>query len=658
MIKIYAKKQRAKRKDPQQEAIVAEKDVINERTKKLIALMISMKKGWNGGPSPDIGVEKFNLTQPIPDVVVGTGEAALHELSDIMQTLHQIKSMQDTYAITHGQRSEVLKKLKEQNNQSQELTTSVSVPKPQIAEAVTEELLKKTASNPLTRIWTHLTAYNPFASEKNRGYRLELLRSLARIDRGLEDIEDKILSQDESSILDSVYVAKQLYSDAKSSFFGDFRKNINQMLSDAEEELKAAEEEQKKIKSRPVIRSTIPEADAKGSQIDISKALSNAQNTLAATLTEIESKPKEISTQTITPADSRGSEINLSNLTEQAPVLEDKIPDVEQVPVAEEDKTIPKDIEVSKQKIKKSPKQKLKRKKVPIAPVPVQSDFIDSDFEQVQREKYEKIREYVFKHVDTLFQECFNIANSNLLKFWKLKIRDEAKKVRELAIALVKEIENHEDFDINYAHFLEGVGIIKALDYIAKIEAESLNNDPNFVIGSLFNEVDIKFQAINFAKEQMRIFIAMNQKVSQANVASRFIKRMITHIMPRRDKSLRLTISRNLRNAMNGLQKLLNILEQRNIDFRKLMDASQTFLESLSFVFEGLADIGDMYNSTMRMEKSIRKQRSVKMTYDMIPVSDINSLRSASKSMLTDLFNIQKLDQLESDLANPQGTNG
>jgi len=665
MIEIYAKKQRAKRKDPQQEAIVAEKDVVNERTKKLIALMIAMKKGWNGGPSPDIGVEKFNLTQPIPDIVVGTGDAALHEMSDIVQTLRKIKSLQDTYAVTHGQRSEALQKLKEQKSQIQpDIPTPQPVPttdtSQQITSAVAEELMKKTASNPLTRIWTHLTAYNPFASEKNRGYRLELLRSLARVDGGLEDIEDKILSQGESSVLDSVYIAKQLYSDAKSSFFGDFRRNISQMLSDAEDELKALKEGLKQNKVKPVIRSTAPAAGATNTTIDLGTVIDQAQSTISA---ESEADIPE-SFRTITdPAAATDSTIDLSALTEPPEPAHEPVPEPPGQSEADNERQKAERDAAKAQKAKeralkadekskaRAERAKAKRK-IPIAPVP-QSDFIDSDFEKAQSEKYEKIKEYVFKHVDTLLHECLNIANSNLPRFWKLKVREEVQRLRNLAIEIVNELENNEDFDVDYPHFLEGVGIVRAMDYIARAEIGAAETNPEFVSGSLFNEAEIKSQAINFAREQMGIFIAMSKKVSQASVASRFIKRMITHIIPRRDRSLRLTISRNIRRARKGLQNLLDILEQRNVDFRRLMNASQEFLESMSYVFEGLADLGDMYNSTMRMEKSIRKQHSVKMTYDMIPTMDINALRMAGKSIGTDLFNIQKIDILEDVLANP-----
>ena len=669
MIEIYAKKQRAKRKDPQQEAIVAEKDLINERTKKLIALMIAMKKGWNGGPSPDIGVEKFNLTQPIPDVVVGTGDSALRELSEIVQTLRKLKTLQDSYSISNGQRSEALTKMKEQKKQMEE---AQPIPPPQtnevqqqIAAAVSEELMKKTASNPFTRLLTHLTAYNPFASEKNRGYRLELLRSLARVDHSLEDIEDKILSQGESSILDSIYVAKQLYSDAKSSFFGDFRKNINKMVSDAESELKELELAQKN-KKPTIVEDNVPPTRTNvrvPTNPEIAAAINNAQEIMAEQPVVVDDKGPALNPGNVV-AVPRVTNPETSETNSEKPEVEvnkEEVNKEEVNPVQQAEEKALKREERAKEKAAERAKRleerakKKDKKKVPVAPVVVvtpQSDFVDSDFEQIQRERYLKIREYVFKHVDTLLRECLAIANSNLPKFWKVKVREEAQKVRALAFEIAKEIENHEDFDIDYPHFLEGVGIIKSLAYIADTENKAAENNPEFVYGSLFDEAAIKSQAINFAKEQMGIFISMNQKISQAsNKASRFIKRMLTHIMPRRDKSLRLTVSRNVRNARKGLQKLLDILEQRNIDFRRLMDASQDFLESVNHVYEGLADLGDMYNSTMRMEKSFRKQNNSKMMYDMIPTMDINSLRVAGKAVGIDLFNIQKLEKLEEDLS-------
>jgi hypothetical protein len=639
MIEIYAKKQRAKRKDPQQEAIVAEKDIINERTKKLIALMISMKKGWNGGPSPNIGVDKFNLTQPMPEVIVGSGDAALHELADIVQILRQIKSMQDSYAVSHNQRSEALKKVKE-------LPQIPTQQQPVVSSANTD-IISKIASNPLTRIWAHLIAYNPFTNEKNRGYRLELLRSLARIESALEDIEDNILSQGETSILDSVYIAKQLYSDAKYSFFGDFRNNINKMITDTQKELEELKEKQKNTQ-RPIDR-TLSEGNRLNVVIDT--AITQAQNTLSEPPPTESPEPKEEMTE---PANN--TNVILNTETNISPEVSEKEPEVaipsssEVVVEPQEEPSSPVQT-LTPEKPKKS-KVKRKRKKIPVVPVQTtpQSDFTDSDFEKNQLEKFNKILEYVFKNIEMLWHECLNIANSNIPRFWKLKIREEARKAKEYSLEVIKAMENRTDFEIDYAHFLERVGTIKALAYMIEVEKKAEETDPNFVSGSLFNESHIQTQAINFAREQMGIFMAMTQKVSQASDASRFIKRMITYILPRRDKSLRLTISRNIRRAKDELQKLLNILEQRHVDFRKLMDVSHGFLEAMSHVFEGLAEIGDMYNSTMRMEKSVRKQRNIKMTYDMIPIADINALRAFGKSMLTDLFNIQKLEQLETDL--------
>jgi hypothetical protein len=572
--------------------------------------------------------------------------------------------MQDTYAVSHGERSEALKKIREQQAQVSEVQTqqSPATPQQQIEAAVVEELIKKTASNPLTRIWTHIVAYNPFASENNRGYRLELLRSLARIDDSLEDIEDKILSQSESSVLDSVYVAKQLYSDAKSSFFGDFRKNINQMLSDAEKELAvlkdAVEERKNKKPTLPTEKPTLPATET---DLNLDIAISRVEDTLAETPPQ-EVEPATRREEQIPPAIE--TDLNLE-IPERAAEPESK---PEPLGIAEEEKPKKNDERVAekakkalesedrvKARARKDEKKLRGRKKVPVAPIPP-SDFVDSDFEKVQHDKYTKIAEYVFQHVGTLLRECLVIANSDIPRFWKTKIREETQKIRNLGLEIVQEMKTEADYDITYAHFLEGVGVVKALAYVAETEIKSSASDPEFISGSLFNETEIKSQAINFAKEQMKIFVDMSQKVSQASVASRFIKRMITHIIPRRDRNLRLTISRNIRQARQGLQKLLDILEQRNVDFRKLMDASKAFLEYISHVFEELADLGDMYNSTMRMEKSVRKQRSVKMTYDMIPTMDINALRIAGKSMNTDLFNVYKLEQLESDLTDPQGT--
>ncbi len=624
MIEIYAKRARTKRKDPQQEVIVSEKDKLNERTSKFISLMRAMKSGWNGGPSPDIGVEKFNLTQPIPDVVIGTGDAALHELSDIVQTLRQIKTLQDTYSVARSQRAEQLKQVQppEATNTQQQVTS-----------AVFEELYK-TASNPLSRTWSRFLAFNPFSNEEGKGERIELLKSLARVDNNLQDIEDKVLGMDKSSVLDSIYLAKQLYSDAKSSFFRSFRKNVDGLLISTKKELDDLSVSTTRGLEKGTEQSSLV---PKGTNPVVLNVVREMQTVVEEAIEE--------------NVENRREEQELS----QTPQIIPNIPEVATTDVPEK---VQEEKVIEQEKPKPKQKQKKKKKRISIAPVQTQqSDFIDSDFEKQQAEKYYQLAEYVYKNIDSLRQECFDIYQNNLSEPWKSKIKEEFNKADALAIIIVTKMKKQppEDFDQEYAIFLRIVGIIKALSYSANVEKQAIEKDPNIIVGSMLNESEIKSQADVFSEEQFNIFKEMaaliNQKVSQASTASRFIKRMITHIIPRKDKNLRLSVSRNIRKARQGLQGMMNLLEEKHLNFRNLAYMSELFLESLMDCYEGLADLGDMYNSGMRIEKSYYKQTKTRMPYDLIPSIDINAMRMIQRQLENDNSSIQKLQEIEDHLS-------
>jgi len=624
MIEVYA---RQERKNPQQKAIVNSKDLINRRTSKLITLLIALKKGWNGGPSPDLGVDKFNLTQPIPDVIPTTGDSAVQELSDIIQTLRQIKALQDNYSVSRTQRADKLKQVQEQaptpvvpsNDNAQQVA----------AAAVVDEFLK-TASNPLTRIWTYITAYNPFVSEKNRGQRLYLLKSLARIDKNLRDIEDNVLTMGESSLLDSIYIAKQLYSDAKSSFFGEFRKNIEEMLVSTNNQLETLKEELKKKpeKVKPLIYSTQRKVILEG--------IDDAQSVINEPLPEAVPKTKD-------------DKPPLSDKPIKLPSEEDLKKELSKEP-SPEVAAEPEKASTPSRRV--SPGRTRRKRKIPVAPVPEapKSEFIDSDFEQAQYEnRYREIAKYLYGNVDALIRESHDVILSNLAEPWGSRVKQEYRTAYKLGELMVSKIRNGEDYEFDYLEFLKSVGAIKSIEYMASVQPPDVTT---------INEGDVNSQADNFAKAEFSKYRDITTaKISQASTsASRFIKRMITHIIPRRDRNLRLMISRNIRQARNGLQGMMDTLEDRHLNFRRLSATSELFYDSLINCYEALADLADMYNSSMRIEKAYRKQKHDRMPYDLIPTLDINALRMMQRYLETDRMGIQKLHELEGSITETSNT--
>src|SRR5690606_4722491 len=237
MVEKRAKaRQRAPRKDQSQESILQMKDEINARTSRLIELLKKTKSGLNGGPAPDIGVEKYKLTDPMPSEVAQSGRVAIQELNSILEGIQRADQMQDDYAAERVQR------LYERTQKMQEIQQDVEV------KAALDLLIRKEASNKLTRLWANIVA--PFGSEKGKAERLSLLNALGRVDNNLQEVEDKVLSND-PSILDAIHLSKNLYADAKATFFSPFRANLKEMLetsnSISSDLLKSVKEQERKL---------------------------------------------------------------------------------------------------------------------------------------------------------------------------------------------------------------------------------------------------------------------------------------------------------------------------------------------------------------------------------------------------------------------------
>jgi hypothetical protein len=250
-------KQRSQRKEPEQEVLVRLKDQSNDRMSKLITLYKAVIKGVNGGPSPGIGVgEKFNLTAPMPASIPEAAQQAAQEAASLADFVRQIDQEQDNYSA--GKTEKMQQRLQQMHSRMQEMQSLQEqvqqVQQEQVQSAV-EYTLQKEASNRLSRLWSHLT---PFSwGEKGRGHRLSMLRSLARINHNLKDIEDAVLGGD-PKILNAVYLAKQLWDDADTTFFKEFGNQLSSMTNIAEEEvsnigikLKNIQDELQKIKDMP-----------------------------------------------------------------------------------------------------------------------------------------------------------------------------------------------------------------------------------------------------------------------------------------------------------------------------------------------------------------------------------------------------------------------
>jgi hypothetical protein len=714
MIEVCAKQER---KSPEQRAIVKSKDLINKRTSKLISILIALKKGWNGGPSPNIGVEKYNLTQPIPDIIVGTGDAALNEFSDIVQTLLQIKKMQDAYAVSHSQRADKLKQV-QQDLPSQ--APANDTPQQQISEAVEEVLFSKFASNPLTRAWSHISAYNPFGSfERGRRERLGLLRSLARIDRNLKIIEDKVLSGGENSILEAFHDTRALYMDAKSSFFGTFRDNLNEMITTANEELERLGDEVKK--SEMALAHKDKEQNALVVQKDILKQIRGLQSLLKEKDRPAnDTGPIRVEKQTSEPV-TTSDRVRLPSrpdIAEDAETKADAARMADEVARKAEEKSDAEPdnmmaaLEASraaaaaaaaeaearkataaaeKARVKEVAKEKRDREAAERARLreekkgkpagrskkpegidltqlesePPKSEFADQPVETDRQRKLRFIK-YVSSTLESLNREINKERQFSIPEPWDDKVDNAFNDAQILSArvfdAIKSAVPGSRDYLDAFFRYFRAVGYLKAICHAAKAEETAISMNPGIVPGSTIDDNDMSGQSLNYVEGKMSelkdVILSINSgKVAQASSVSRFMKRMLTHLSPRRDKHLRLTISRNVRDAREGLQGMMDSLEQKDINFRNLIAKSRNFYDSFIRALDEMIDLANMYNSTVKVEKAERKYKSVqdkktyRMPFDIIGQGDISSVARIKQQLEIDRTTISKLYESEQKMS-------
>jgi hypothetical protein len=627
-------RQRSRRKDPDQEAILQVKDEINERMSKLIELLKDVKSGMNGGPAPEVGVpEKVSLTQPLPDSVPSAGNAAVQELSAISQGISQVKQMQDAYAEKREQR------LAERSKQMQELQQ-------QVVEAAVEEELRKTASNALTRAWAHVVA--PFGSEQGRWERLSLLRSLARLDDNLTDVENEVLSSD-PSILNALHLAKQLYIDAKSTFFGVFRKQLNSMIDSTSDELSKLNKE---VKNKGLF-DFFNEPPIKDGPVQMpGEAPTTPKNVLekldkAVSVAETAAKDSQVAAEKV-----QEQEKELSDKPVQMPDIPDSVPSIPKHDVEPEvqiDK--PENKPVSEKPVSEKPE-------IPVEPAqivelheevlnpPPESPAIDP----VEIRKI--IRAFIWKNA----HDMYSTAHAELSKLpnipepWKSRLNNIWQSIT-VPLQAIRTKPQVDRMTMAYMHFIKGIGDLNSNIYVLGNELKAAELKPDFIFGSTINEQQLNSQALQFAQShwnELQGIIPQQGLVSEgSDRLTRWLKRIKTHLSFGPDKNLRLIAAKNIRDSRDRLQIMLDTLEERNINFRALIAQSNDFYESFIGMYDMLADLAEAYNSRMMIEKSKQKYEKGRMRYDFIRETDIRGIRNIANMLRTDRVSIKSLENLE-----------
>lgn len=647
----------SKLKDPVQKDIVSKKDDINERTSRLIDFIKELKKGWNGNPAPGVGVDaKYKLIEPMPDQLLNSGQMVLQELAKILEALKEINQEQDNYAAERQQRME-------QRMQQQPVQASFS-----------DEFLIKEASNPLSRLWSHIKAPFSFV-EKNRWERLRLLRALAKIFKDLETLNDKVLEGDKS-ILEAVYQARQLYSESKSAFFEDFEKNLKQSIENIENESsllkelepKKTEDPKSKGESKepppktfddkvvpgtptpepPSLKSEKPSKRPKRQKVEFKLAPTVTTEPTLPTTEEIEhvlKTPESATTPTVNippepeppPTEPPASEPEAPPQQPDKPESEGE-PEISSTVVTEDTATPPVTIDKPEEPPPESvPLPLVTKKEQPkkTQEVTLSTQEQNQLYKAFLSKAIKELLGYVHESSVTIDKHSTSEESKKLMAAWLSVIKDISKELKSAkAISYQLKV---------FSIFVENCGKIMAF---AKQTALSPEKTPSDMDKEEFSQ-DVK----NVIDKYVPPAIEMHEKLKSrtktaAAPLTRGVRRFITNILPGRDKNIRLRIDAEIKKAQDSLQKMMDILEQRDLNYRMLISYSEDFYNSFTEIFDKLADLADNYNAQLKIEKS--KGKKVPSTISQL---DISYLRRIKNILQGYKDNIGTLKDLEGKLA-------
>jgi hypothetical protein len=709
---MIEKDARNKLKNPALEEIVEEKDVVNARMSRLIKLIIEVKKGLNGKPAPVIGIDtKTNIAGPLPPQVVSSSGIALQEFGEIDDQIKEIDNKQDTNA---NSREERLKAREEELKNIQ------------IEAGERNESIVKFASNIFSRIWSHIKS--PFSWGKQR---LRLLRALGTIDRSLEQLNSNVLSGGDD-IPEAIYLARQIYSDGKSSFFEEFQKSLEESIETAKVEQNKLEkavsknevsskpestddkvdETKPSTKTSPWVSSTAPKTNVpaekpaekpdedtvvlappvkrKAPPVQLPKIPVPPLAKPELIVTHETSVPEVVNEPVITHEES--SVVPSSIPTIEPEVVSDLAQEIEQVLVDAPTEVIPTPEPISieppaitikndKPNVPSSGRKPRTNRKLlaPMNPIAVPPTTQREEVEQVNEEKLEEklveesniskkdprkeFIDYMKEKVNSIYKEFdFNKdiieKRKNIIDPWKSELVTRYKEVRKL----VKDLYKHEGKSEDELFNLFQEFAVKAGKFIAIC---------NSLDSGSFNKKDISKAGIDFARVPVGQVLKLKNSIQKSSslslalyktaAAPQFINRLLTNLSFKKDKNIRLRVDREIKKAQQGLQQMMDNLENKNINFQDLIRNSGEFYSSLIEIYDKLADLGDNYNAALKTEKT--KKKSGKHIISQV---DINFLRTVRNRFEQDMSAIKSLEQLEGKIIEiskniidlqPKGTN-
>ncbi|MFA5758036.1 MAG: hypothetical protein WC942_01465 [Clostridia bacterium] len=668
MVQKTARRQRSKRKDPIQEEIVSRKDALNARTTRFINLIIELKRGWNGNPVPEIGLDhKTKLTDPLPDQVINVSNTALSEFGEIVSGLKEIGTLQNQYSNNREQR------ISERTQQFEQL-------------ASLESQFEKTASNVLSRIWSHIKA--PFSSDSNKWERLRLLRSLARFVKNLREIDEKVLSGDED-ILEAVYLAKTAYSDIKTSFFDENSKIIKDTIEQIEKNVDKKNipivlPMPSPIGDKKLHDNTLEDLENKLIQKGVIKKIKTPQDDFEYIEDGIEGVAEEGSSEMppgfkpfdVFPASSKPVPVKQPELPVK---LQDKsaVPPVSSGPIFDfkQELDLPDDEPVY------YPDSDFSEPSAPIPNDPESIGFIDEllqdedddvpeiepvDFvDEISDEEEEaphtlrstelesikhklqgkELFDYLKNNAKSLIEEIREkIKNpEDIPDPWGQRIYDQYDYIKS---ALKSFMSSKKKFVENYLRLVKFICDLHVTISAYESEKIAIKHKPTITIGSSLDENRLENHSnILYSKYEREVAELLgktagdnfNMFVKEAGALNRLLRRTLTNLSFKKDKQKRLHIDRLIKQCINEIDSLMNILEGKYLNYVYIIKASVKFYNLLSETFLQLAELAEMHNDRLRIYKSQQKKENQKFRDDFIRDSDINKLKNINRSLVSDM---------------------
>lgn len=586
---------RSRRKNPIQEKIVSDKDVLNDKTSKLIQLLIDSKKGWNGRPSPEIGIgEKTPITEPIAPQVDQAMKAVQQQLQDILNLYKQVQREQIEYS--------------ESRKQQQALNTTKR-------DADMKYFLLSTASNPFTRFFSHIAA--PFVSDKGKWDRLSTLRSMARLEDALREIENNILNEDLESISKIIYKSKIFFEDAKSTFLDTIFTDIHSLAADIQQASKDQIAEMKKQEQEAIAKNK--------EELSASKKIEREQ----VSEEKREQRKKEKEEESV-----RNWEVAKERMKERMQLLQSLKKDKTITVPAETDVNAPierplnepeKTSEPIVEKLVKKPSKKpgaipsiTTNKETPVDETPsVENETVETKVDEIpitSMEEYKKI-------IEMISISNKKAANAKVSDFWKNRIFDMLSKLQQLSSFIsVSDKETIKEIFVNIVSvYSKIIGYIEAGEKeLQLLFGDTPINEEEYRTNALLH-IDEKAKA-NMEAERNLIKSAAHETGTRL---SRWLKRIQTELVNSDDKQIRLKADSSCRNARKALNQLMDEYEEKIPSIESIVSIAKTFVSSIRDMFDKIADLGIVYNSDVRLSKSQDKKNS----FDIVPNMEINYLK-------------------------------